>query len=130
MPPVALKQIHVVCVLLTFVSYTLRGFWMIADSPLLQHRVTRILPHVIDTVLLISGFSLAVVVYGDFYRHTWLMVKLGAVVVYIVLGSVAIKYGRTKTVRVIALILGWCVFFYIVALARYNSIVPLGIHGI
>lgn len=127
MSAVTLKLIHVVCVFLTFVSYSLRGFWMITDSPLLRHKVTRILPHVIDTALFISGLWLAVVVYGEFYRHTWLLVKLGAVVVYIVLGGVAIKYGKTRTVRVIALILGWCVFFYIVALARYNSVISLGV---
>ena len=103
---------------------------MIIDSPLLRHRVTRILPHVIDTLLLVSGLSLAVVVYGEFYRQTWLLVKLGAVVVYIVLGSVAIRYGKTKTIRVTALVLAWCVFFYIIMLARYNSIVSLDMFGI
>lgn len=130
MSPATLKLIHVVCVILTFVSYSLRGFWMIIESPLLGHKLTRILPHVIDTVLLISGLSLAVMVYGEFYRHTWLLVKLGAVVVYIVLGSVAIKYGKTRAIRIGALILAWCVFIYIVVLARNNSSVSIGIFGI
>ena len=127
MSVVTIKLIHVLCVLLTFVSFSLRGYWMIIDSPLSGHRIARIAPHVIDTALLASGLWLAVAVYGEFYRHTWLLVKLGAVVVYIVLGSVAIKYGKTKPVRVAALILAWCVFFSIVALARYNSVIPLDV---
>ena len=129
MSPATLKLIHVTCVALTFVSISLRGYWMIIDSPLLRHKFTRIFPHVIDTVLLVSGFYLAVVVYGAFYTHSWLLVKLGAVVVYIVLGSVAIKYGKTRAIRITALILAWCVFFYIAMLARNNSIVSLGSAG-
>ena len=125
-----LKLVHESCVILTFISYSLRGFWMIIDSPLLGHKVTRILPHVIDTLLLLSGVTLAVLLYGDFYRLTWLMVKLGAVVIYIILGSIAIKYGKTKTVRIGALITAWCVFFFIVALARYNAVLPHGIFGV
>ena len=125
-----LKLVHESCVVLTFFSYSLRGFWMMIDSALLQHKLTRVLPHIIDTVLLVSGVTLALMLYGDFYRLSWLMVKLGAVVVYIVLGSIAIRYGRTKTVRITALILAWCVFFFIVVLARYNAVLPHGIFGI
>ena len=125
-----LKLVHESSVVLTFFSYSLRGFWMMIDSPLLQHKLTRILPHIIDTVLLLSGVTLAVMLYGNFYRMTWLMVKLGAVIVYIILGSIAIRYGRTKTARIIALIMAWCVFFFIVVLARYNAVLPHGLFSI
>jgi len=130
MSPTTLKLIHVICVAMTFVSISLRGYWMIINSPLLRHKLTRILPHVIDTMLLVSGFYLVVVVYGEFYRHSWLLVKLVAVVVYIVLGSVAIRYGKTRVIRITALILAWCVFFYIAMLARNNSIVSMSSIGI
>ena len=99
---------------------------MIIDSRLLQHRVTRILPHIIDTVLLVSGISLAVWIYGEFYKYPWLVVKLVAVAVYIFLGGIAIRYGKTKKVRVGALILSLAAFFTIVAIARFNSVIAIG----
>jgi uncharacterized membrane protein SirB2 len=127
---VHLKQLHVICVILTFISFSIRGYWMIIESSLLQHRLTRILPHIIDTVLLLSGVSLAVLIYGEFYKYTWIMIKLGAVVVYIILGGIAIRYGKTKPARLSALVLAWCLFFYVIALAGYNSVIPMGVFGI
>ena len=125
-----LKQIHVICVILTFISFSIRGYWMITDSSLLRHRLVRIAPHIIDTVLLLSGISLAVWIYDDFYKYPWLMIKLGGVVLYIILGAIAIRYGNTKTIRISSLILAWGVFIYIVVLAGYNSILPIGVFGL
>jgi len=130
MNPVYLKQLHILCVILTLISFSIRGYWMVVDSGLLQHRLVRILPHIIDTILLLSGVSLAVIIYGEFYKYGWLMIKLGAVVVYIILGGVAIRYGKTRKLRISAMILAWCVFIYIVVMAGYNSVIPIGVFGL
>ena len=125
-----LKIIHVVCVILTFISFSIRGYWMIIGSSLLRHRLTRILPHIMDSLLLLSGLLLAIWVYGEFYKYTWLMIKLAGIVFYIFLGGIAIRYGKTRKIRIIALVLSLCVFLGIVALARYNSLVHVGVFGL
>ncbi len=120
-----LKTIHIVFVILTFISFSIRGFWMITESPLLHRKVTKILPHVIDTALFISGVAMAIMLYGAFYKQGWLMIKLLALCLYIILGSIALKYGKTKNIRSATLIAAWCVFFYIIAVARYHDVIPI-----
>ena len=112
----ALKHTHLTAVVLSFSLFFLRGLWMLADSPQLQERWVKIVPHVIDTVLLASAIALAVLIHQYPFVQTWLTAKLIALVVYIGLGTVAIKRGRSKGVRVIAWIGALFTFGYIVAI--------------
>ena len=59
----AIKHLHVTCVVLSAAGFLLRGLWMITGSALLQHRLTRVLPHVVDSLLLLSAITLAVYVF-------------------------------------------------------------------
>ena len=56
----ALKTIHTICAVLTLCGFLLRGYWQLQKSPLLRHPVTRIAPHVVDTLFLASGIALIV----------------------------------------------------------------------
>jgi len=56
----ALKHLHLICVAVSGSGFALRGFWMLTGSPLLERRWVRIVPHVVDTVLLASAIALAV----------------------------------------------------------------------
>jgi len=119
------KLVHLACALLTFIFFSIRGYWMLSGSPLLKMRVVRISPHIIDTCLLASGLFMAVSLYSAFYTQSWLMVKLLGVVLYIITGSIALKYGRTRTVRIGALLASWGIFAYIVMVALTRSPLPL-----
>ena len=55
----ALKHLHVTCVVLSGLGFGLRGWWMITGSPLLQARLARVVPHVVDTLLLGSALVMA-----------------------------------------------------------------------
>jgi uncharacterized membrane protein SirB2 len=46
----ALKHLHITCVVLSGLGFCLRGAWMLVESPLRQHRLARILPHIVDTL--------------------------------------------------------------------------------
>ena len=118
------KDIHITCILLTFISFSIRGYWMMVDSSYLARKWVKILPHIVDTLLLLSGLTLAIMTYEAFYEQDWLMTKLLALVVYIILGSIALKRGKTKLIRSLAFLSAWCVFFYILAVARYKVILP------
>jgi len=121
---IAVKYLHVALVLLTFMSFSSRVYWMYVDSSLLQNRAVKIVPHVIDTLLLLSGLAMAIMYYGAFYRQPWLLLKLLCVVIYIILGMVALKSGKTRAIRLTAATGAWLVFFYIIYIAWKNAVIP------
>lgn len=117
-----LKHLHMLCALLSIAGFTLRGIWMLADSPLLNKKWVRIAPHIIDTVLLITAFSLAFMINQYPFFAGWLTVKLLGLVVYIVLGVIALKKGKTKAVRGVAFVVALATFAYIFGVARTKDI--------
>jgi uncharacterized membrane protein SirB2 len=120
----ALKTIHVSCVVLTINLFLLRGFWMLQDSARLQQRWVRTLPHVIDATLLGSAILLAWTLGQYPGVHAWLTAKVLALLVYIGLGTVAIKRGKTKRVKVAAWLGAIMVFGYIVSVALTRQPLP------
>lgn len=120
----ALKHFHMTCAILSGAFFLLRGGWMLADSALLQRRWVKIAPHIIDTLLLASAIGLAVWSAQYPFAQSWLTAKLVALLFYIGLGTVALKRGKTKTVRVAAFVAALAAFAYIVAVAVSKQLVP------
>jgi uncharacterized membrane protein SirB2 len=119
-----LKAIHLTFAALSFAGFFIRGIWMLMDSKLLRQRWVKILPQVVDTVLLASAIVLAVQLRFSPMGQPWLMTKIIALLVYVGLGLVALRFGRSKGIRALAWLLGMVVFGYIVAVAMSKS--PLG----
>lgn len=117
MPYIALKHLHVTFVALSGLLFLVRGIWMLRDSARLQQRWVRIAPHLVDTLLLASAIGLALVSHQYPGQMPWLTAKMVALVGYIVLGTVALKRGRTKGVRSAAFAGALACFAYIVAVA-------------
>jgi len=113
----ALKIIHVVSAIFSYLLFTLRGVWMMQDSPILQRRWVKILPHVIDTVLLASAIALVTMIQQYSGMNTWLSAKIGGILLYIILGMMALRFGKTRKIKTIAWITAQIVFFYIVLVA-------------
>lgn len=120
-----LKTIHVWAVALTYCLFVVRGVWMIRDSSVLHQRPVRVAPHLIDTVLLAAGVGMAVMIRQYPFVAGWLTAKVGALVVYIVLGTIALRRGRSKRVRIAAWLAAQAVFLYIVAVALTRNPWPL-----
>lgn len=120
------KDIHVTAVALTLLLFLVRGGWMISGSGMLARRWVRVLPHVVDTVLLLSALYLAIAVYGyPGNAAPWITAKLIALVIYIALGTIALKRGRTKRTRATAFLAALTVFAYIVNTALTKTPWPL-----
>ncbi|MHB0974315.1 MAG: SirB2 family protein [Thiobacillus sp.] len=119
-----LKHVHLATIAITLTLFLLRGAWMMADSPRLRARWVRIVPHVNDTLLLISGFGLAITLGQYPLVDGWLTAKLFALIAYIVLGTVALKRGKTRRRRIAAWIAALLVFGYIVAVAVAHDPLP------
>ena len=117
----ALKSLHLATIVITLTLFVLRGVWMMAESPRLQARWARIVPHVNDTALLASGLGLAVMLRQYPLVHGWLTAKFFALIAYIVLGTIALKRGKTRGQRIAAWVAALVVFGYMVSVARAHA---------
>jgi uncharacterized membrane protein SirB2 len=118
-----LRAVHMSCAALSILGFALRWVWMLRDSPMLQNRAVKVLPHLVDTLLLLSAIALVGVI-GFGPNANWLSVKIAALVLYVVLGTFAIKRGRTKTARFGFGVLAILTFAFIASVARTHD--PLG----
>ena len=119
-----LKLIHVSSVFVSIAGFALRGYWMTVDNPLLQHRLAKVLPHVIDTLLLGSALTLLFVLHLSPMAQPWLSAKIMALLLYIGLGMVALRFGRSKKIKVSAYMLALLTAGYMISVAYSKS--PLG----
>lgn len=128
MPPdyLVLKALHAGSALLSVTLFIIRGGWMMAKPARLQQRWVRVVPHVVDTVLLLSAFALVWQLGGlrALTTQSWLGAKIVALFGYIALGSIALKRGHTLGIRIAAFVAAIGVFGYIVSVAFTKS--PLG----
>ena len=113
----AIKNLHVTCVVFSATGFLLRGLWMVTGSPLLRHKLTRVLPHIIDSLLLLSAIALAVMIQQYPFSAGWVTAKVFGLLAYILLGTVALKRGRTLGMRVAAFVAALLVYAWIVSVA-------------
>lgn len=108
---------HVACVVLSGAGFLLRGAWMLRGDPRLRHPLTRRLPHVIDTLLLLSAIVLAGTLHQYPFAAPWVTAKVLGLIVYIVLGAIALRRGRTLRARRSALAAALLAYAWIVSVA-------------
>ena len=113
----AIKYIHITCAILSGSLFLLRGYWMLVESDSLRRRWVKVVPHIVDTLLLTS--ALIMVFWSGQYPfvQSWLTAKVIALIVYIALGTIALKRGKTRAVRSGALLAAILTFAYIVSVA-------------
>lgn len=112
-----IKHLHMLLAVVSILGFVLRGIWMMSGSGLLQNRLVRILPHVVDTLLLLTALTLAVVLAPNAFVPGWVMAKVTGLVLYIGLGLVALRLGPTKGIRIAAFLGAIVVFVWIMSVA-------------
>lgn len=122
---VILRQTHIFAVLASGVLFAARGLGLnVLGWTWVMNAPLRYGSYAIDTVLLLAAISLAVITGQYPFVDGWLTAKILLLVVYILLGSFALKRGRTRTIRIAC----WCgamlVFVFIIGVARMRD--PLG----
>ncbi len=120
----ALKFVHVGSAAASYVLFFLRGVWLLRGSAEMQRRWIKVVPHMVDTVLLASAIALAVQLRISPLQAPWLAAKTIALLVYVGLGFVAMRYARTHAMRLTVWIVAQAVFFYIVAVALTKTPLP------
>jgi len=116
-----IKNIHTLLALLTISGFVVRGYWMMTNSGRLQQRMTRIAPHILDTVFLGSGIMMLVLLSLNPLSQTWLLAKFAGLIAYILLGAVAIRRGSTQKVRLLSFVGALSAFTYVVGVALSKS---------
>jgi uncharacterized membrane protein SirB2 len=112
-----IKIIHLFAVGLSIAGFLLRGMGVAGNGRWLKSRLARILPHINDTVLLVSALVLVWISGVTPMNSSWLLAKIIGLLAYIGLGTIAIRPGRPKKTRMLAWLLSLVVFWYIVSVA-------------
>lgn len=120
-----LKLIHVGCAGISIIGFIARGILMMLESPLLKARVVKVVPHVVDTTLLVTAITLAMQLGLSPGDNPWLLAKIVALLFYVGFGVMALRLGTTKPVRIAAWIAALLTFAYIVAVAVTKTPLPV-----
>jgi uncharacterized membrane protein SirB2 len=120
-----IKWVHIAAVIVSGSLFALRGAGTLAGGRWPMWAPLRYLSYTIDTVLLTAALMLATLLHQYPFVQGWLTAKVCLLVVYILLGTLALKRARTRRAR------AWCyaaalvTFLAIVGIARAHH--PLGI---
>ena len=120
-----IKAVHVAAVIASGTLFLLRGFAVQLGAKWAMAAPLRYLSYSIDTVLLTAALMLVTIVHQYPFAQGWLTAKVLLLIVYVALGSFALKRGRTRAVRISCWIAALLVYLFIIGIARAHS--PLGI---
>jgi uncharacterized membrane protein SirB2 len=112
-----IKLIHQSAVALSITGFAIRGGASLMGARWVGSRAAKTLPHIVDSVLLLSALALAGMLHLTPDRAPWLVAKIAGLLLYIVLGVVALRPGRPMAVRVAAWVAALVVVGWIVSVA-------------
>lgn len=119
-----MKNLHQLFAVLTITGFVLRVVWTFRSSPLMQYRITRIAPHIIDTLFLVTGIIMVLQLNLNVLQNHWLLAKFAGLFVYIILGALTLRTGRPTYVRLAAFSGALLAFAYVVNTAITKSPMP------
>jgi uncharacterized membrane protein SirB2 len=119
-----IRLTHIVAVLLSGGLFLLRWLAVNFDARWPMAGPVRYLSYAIDTVLLTAALMLTTVLHQYPFVHGWLTVKVVLLVMYIVLGTFALKRGRTRQIRLACGAAAVLLYAFIISVARAHH--PLG----
>jgi uncharacterized membrane protein SirB2 len=120
-----IKWVHVAAVSASGSLFALRGALVQAGRPRWAMAApVRYASYTIDTVLLTAALMLLTMLPGAMFANGWLTTKLLLVVVYVVLGTFALRRGRTQRARTICYLAALFAFGAIIGIALAHH--PLG----
>ncbi|MDH5628746.1 MAG: SirB2 family protein [Gammaproteobacteria bacterium] len=100
-----IKQIHLIAAILSVSGFCLRSYWMLTDNKLLFSKPSKVMPHLIDTILLSAAIYMLIASGVNPFTIKWLLLKIILLLLYIVFGSFALKRGKTRQRRIVFLCL-------------------------
>ena len=104
---------HVTCVIASGSLFFMRGVLVWAGQGVANHAAVKRVQELIDITLLTAAILLTLIIHQYPFVQAWLTVKVLLLVVYIVLGTFALRRGRTRTVRATCFVAAVAVFLFI-----------------
>jgi uncharacterized membrane protein SirB2 len=120
----ALRHAHIGLALLSVGIFVLRGGLMLAQSPAAQAPWLKYPSYLVDSLLLTAALMLTTVIHQYPFTTDWLTTKVALLAVYVALGSIALKRGRTRTARAAAFTAAILTVAFLFSVARAHH--PLG----
>jgi len=115
------KYIHVTAITLSISGFIFRVVLKLNNSPSQTKYWFKKLPHKVDILLLASALTMVYILGVNPLTTYWIAEKIIGLLLYIMLGMVALRWGRTKNIRIIAAGMAVMVFSYIVYVAHYKA---------
>lgn len=126
-----IRWVHIAAVLTSGALFALRGAAMLAGARWYMAAPLRYLSYTVDTVLLTAALMLATILHQYPFVHGWLTMKVMLLVVYVVLGSYALKRGSTRAVRARSYFAALLVYAFIISVARaHDALGVLAMFGV
>lgn len=117
----SIRLVHISCAVISISLFTVRGGLQFAGIDWRRWRWLRIAPHINDTVLLSAAIALSWISHQYPGQQAWLSAKVGALLLYIVLGRVAFRAGAPRARQLLAFCAALATVGYIVAVAITRS---------
>lgn len=117
-----IKLLHVTFATLSITGFISRGILKFNQSPILQRRWIRILPHINDTLLLLFAIILVILSGYNPLHDSWLAAKIILLVFYIGFGALALRLAKSRTTQITFFILAILTFSWIVHIALSKTV--------
>ena len=119
-----IRLLHIGTVAFTIGFFSLRFYWMLYHPDRVRLRWVRLLSVTNDSLLLAAGISLAFLSHQYPIQAPWLTAKVIALLLYILLGTIALKRGKNRKIRILSGALSLLCAGYIVSVAVYRTPTP------
>lgn len=116
-----IRLLHISCAVISITLFALRGALQFAGVNWRRWRALRIAPHINDTVLLSAAIALSWISHQLPLQQNWLSAKVGALLLYIVLGHIAFRAGAPRWRQALAFVAALATVAYIVTVAIKRS---------
>lgn len=118
------RAVHIGAVIISGTLFALRGIGILTGARWPMAPPLRYLSYSIDTVLLTAALMLVSMLPSAVFANHWLTVKLTLLVIYVLLGSFALKRARSYRVRAICFAVALAMYVSMFSIARAHQ--PLG----
>jgi len=122
------KYLHLVTVAASFALFFIRGLWMLRAYPRPEEQWVIVLPHAIDTLVLVSGGALVALAWQKSWPGDWLTWKLAFVAVYALMVLTVLRLARYRWQKALAWMAGMLVFLFVATIAVLHQ--KLGIFSV
>ncbi len=120
-----IKTIHLSLISISVIIFIIRGIMMIKKNNYYRDKIFRYIPPTVDSLLLLSGIILMFITEQYPFSQSWITVKLTALLLYILFGTIALNRVNHYKLQILGFIMASVTIYYMysVAISRH----PLGL---